>query len=277
MRKINKERPGGATETASPYSCTYSVRIKKFVGMVVSMFLIWVTVEEALAAFEDPTVSTTRTSQGQPAENRCRQKNYPGPENFEQGHIRNMTLTFYHEKRFEDGLKFVLSQTELGLTEEVREFYLALFYERLEKREEALEHCRRVCELDPAFFETREMEAQLNFDLKRYEVALERYTAIVELFPERETVYLGMAWLLMDMAKPLDALEMVNRALNKGLTGERLLALKRQLSRMIDGPVWPEGRKISDFKSNHYHVISDLGRRRCFEITKQLEEAFVSL
>lgn len=200
-------------------------------------------------------------------------KSFPGPEMEGQDFVIRQALDFLEEERLASGLDYVSNLAPDEATEEVRTYLKALFLTAKEEKEDALECCDRVCELDPSFFETRRMQAMLHAELRMRDEAIDLYAELLEEFPDRECLYPEQVQLLFKAGRLSEAKQVIEGALRRGFGDEGLEVLNRQLTKALEGPRWP--RKF-DYESKHYHVFSDIDKETCFEAAQFLEDTYVA-
>lgn len=200
-------------------------------------------------------------------------KTVPGPEFPDQHERVSKAREYFDEKRFRSGLRYVTGLSEGEITVEAREFLQAVFLKALRKFEEAMDHCRRACELDPDCLSSRKLFAALLASMRMEEEAEREYRVLLEEFPDKAELYEELAKLLLLDGRPDEAKKVVDRAVLRNIANFELNLLNKTLVNAMNGPVW--GRTY-EYESKHYHIFSDIDRATCTEASKILEESYVS-
>lgn len=198
-------------------------------------------------------------------------KPYPGRDYPRQyPHLDKLTKLYENDK-FEAALEYLDRLPEEEMTEEARALYYAVLYRELESFGKALAYFGRVSELDPKYYSARIAHAELLGMSRQKEKAIEALRKIIEDFPEKEDPYEPLAVFLLMRGRPVEAKEVIDDALRKGISFDEMDNINRMLVKALTGPDW---NKKYEFKSKNYHVISDIDRKVCRDASKNLEEAY---
>ncbi len=138
---------------------------------------------------------------------------------------------------------------------------------------EALVLAERVVGAAPGYVFGLTLRAKLLEDLDRGEEALEACEAIIAAFPSRPEGYARLAALHLGSGRYADAKAATRRALAAGVRSRDIDDVNELLVKAENGPPWTAP---TEYKSKHYHVVTDMDWKTAFEASKVLEEAFFS-
>lgn len=139
--------------------------------------------------------------------------------------------------------------------------------------EAALPLCLRVVELDPDFAPARLVAAALLSDLRRPDDAARAYGEMLARYPGDADLHAIAARFLLRLARFGEARQVLRQASAAGLSSELLARTDALVAKAEHGPPWP---RAFEKQSEHYHVVSDIGQKICYEAARLLESAYGS-
>jgi len=95
--------------------------------------------------------------------------------------------------------------------------------------------------------------------------------AAIEEDGRDEYAHHELAWLLFYAGRPAETRSLIEEALRNGIPMGNLDPLNRILVRAEKGPVW---ETTYEFKSRHYHILSDMDVRTCMQAAEVLEKSY---
>jgi tetratricopeptide (TPR) repeat protein len=153
----------------------------------------------------------------------------------------------------------------------VSEWLLAQLEAYTSRHSMAVERLERLATDFPAFLPARVLRAELWYSEGRRERALAEAIELVAAHPQdpRALVLRAKALALLDRADEADAL--LRNARDAGFPPADFEEFQRTLDRTRNGPQWA---KSYEYKSEHYHVRSDIGQALCFRAAQLLERFY---
>jgi tetratricopeptide (TPR) repeat protein len=138
---------------------------------------------------------------------------------------------------------------------------------------EALAAVEKSCGLRSDFADAHMLRARLLRKAGRHEESRAAMEQALDLSPARAELYEVLAWVSMLGGDITAAVSVTQRAASKGITSPRLTLLSAALVKAQRGPTWA---KTYEYKSRHYHVLSDIDKETCMAAARVLEEAYTS-
>lgn len=196
---------------------------------------------------------------------------YPGSHDRLQDKFFRKGMKYYNSQEFKSGLNYFKELEDSGISEALKNWMLCLFHARLENLSEALVCCRKVNKLAPDFYEARIREADLLVFDDDDKKAIDLLQGLVDEFPEKNEAYYKAAMLHQKNGELQKAKSLVETAIIKGLSSEKIDQLNRRLTKIINGPFIDK-----TYKSNtkHYRIVSNISRDVCFKAARALEGAY---
>jgi len=167
----------------------------------------------------------------------------------------------------------VLHENDI-VPEVVRDFLEAKAQRRRGHFKKALALFGKVRSKAPEFLEAIEGEALMFARLRETDRATAVYDELLERYPGDATLHVNWSLTLMRQGRLTEADKLVKAALGRGVSSDNLLLVARLLQKSRSGP--PFGRK-SEYKSRHYHIVSDIDHGICVEAARYLEQLHASL
>lgn len=128
----------------------------------------------------------------------------------------------------------------------------------------------QVVAADPEFCNGRVVLGASYLALRQSEAAEQQFRAVIERQPNSVRAYCDLALALVRQSKPQDARQVLDDASSRGLSDDRLHAMRRRTDRIIDGPAF---RKRFTVETKHYVITSDIDETVCKSAGKVLEGA----
>ncbi|MHC4819543.1 MAG: DUF1570 domain-containing protein, partial [Planctomycetota bacterium] len=173
------------------------------------------------------------------------------------------------EGRFDEG---VAMAARSDADEAIVQFLKAICLYEMSDHLGALACARRVAQLDPAFVPVRELEARLLAHLGKGAEAADVYRNLLKKYPGGAELYGNAAMLLLSIDCAKEAREILGQAQVNDLSSPTLDHVDALLAKAENGPSWP---RAYEYKSRHYHVVTDIDKKTCRAAAKNLEQAYV--
>jgi len=173
------------------------------------------------------------------------------------------------EGRFDEGVDMAARS---DANETVVQFVKAICLFEMADHAGALPCARRVVELDPEFVPARELEARLLAHLGKDDEAADVYRELLKKYPGGAELFGNAAMLLMSINRAKEARQVLGQAQVNNLSSPTLDRVHALVTKAENGPAWP---RSYEYKSRHYHVITDIDKKTCTAAAKNLEKAYV--
>jgi len=76
---------------------------------------------------------------------------------------------------------------------------------------------------------------------------------------------------MLKLGRVREADALVKACIGRGVSSPRLVEVNATLLKALHGPPWP---RRHEYKTRHYHVVSDIDRESCVRAGKLLEQAY---
>ncbi len=153
----------------------------------------------------------------------------------------------------------------------VRKYLEAEAQMRLGRYRKALRAFQEVRAEAPDFLDAIEGEARMHAMLREPDKAAAVYTDLLARYPDDAANHVNWALILMRLGRLTDADTLVKGALARGVTSDDLQFVASLLQKSRHGPSFT---KRFEFKTRHYHVVTDIGRSVCSEAARYLEQMY---
>jgi len=169
--------------------------------------------------------------------------------------------------------KAALAATESAaeLPAPVRAYLTAEAQQRLGRYRKALRGFQETRSKAPKFLAAIEGEARMHAMLRESAKAATVYEDLLARYPDDAAIHVNWALILMRLARLSDADALVKGALARGVTSEQLQLVATLLQKSRHGPSFT---KRFEFKTRHYHVVTDIDRTVCSEAARYLEQMY---
>ncbi len=154
-----------------------------------------------------------------------------------------------------------------------RSWFLALYQTKLDKWDLALKNAGISAKLDPTFYESGSMWADLLTRSGRKEEARKVWRSLLKSHPQEAYSYSSLAYLLMEHNELPAADAVIKDAIKRGLRSRQIKALEDTLFRASHGPKW---QNVYHWKSRHYEVHTDIDKKTAEDASRILEKAFTA-
>jgi len=183
----------------------------------------------------------------------------------------NRAMSLLSEGEANAALKAIDKSPEGTLPDTVRDYLRGILLHEIGRDEEAAASCKKVREKDPTFVPSALIEADALVALGHVEDALAIYRDLLARFPQAADLHAEAALFLGASGRWDEAERLVSTALGNGARSKQLDAASHVVHKAVHGPGWP---RPNDYESAHYHVVSDMDAKVCFEASKILEQAY---
>jgi tetratricopeptide (TPR) repeat protein len=194
---------------------------------------------------------------------------WPGAPDIDDVGLAVQAMRHLQAGEIDDGYALVLSAEG---DESIREYLKALFLDRLADHAQALKCARKVIQRNPKFVPAHELEAKLLAHLRRHDEAAGVYQALLNQYPGGADLHGRAAIQLLKMTRPEEARRVLRKAQANGLASPHLNYVQALVAKATTGPAWP---RSYEFKSRHYHIVTDIDKKTCMAAAKYLEEAYL--
>ncbi|TAH36805.1 MAG: DUF1570 domain-containing protein [Planctomycetota bacterium] len=197
----------------------------------------------------------------------------PGSDQSDPGTAWRAVLHMLEEGAREAALSYLQTLSAQDLRPVLRDLLLARVYRDLGKPALALQCCRRVCQADPSFLETRLMEAALLWELDQPDEARGRMESAARDFPASVEAATAHVAALLRAGRMDEARRFVDAAGGDPQRAAAVLDLQRMLAHTDKGPAWTKPYR---HQTKHYLVSSDIDLNLCREAGKVLEDSYLA-